>query len=680
MSFPASVFRRLAWPAALCCSLAASGAVRLDFTIDGIEAPAFSAKAIRLQAGEGAPSEFVVGELILYGRTWRNVRVACKRLDFGRDSIECAEGTADIGGSMPLAFTYSTRQQRLALMLYPGKGETWRLDARFGVERRFDLSVENGTLTHIAGWMPANQPKIASGTVTGAVTYFETRKAGIVAAGSTAAVKLALRGVSFADASGLHAGEKLDFDIEGNAEQPGSPNEPRAPNEPQAQWRWRAALDWKSGEVYWQPLYLRGAGHTAQAEGILDDDRIRVTRARVALAGVGAAEGEADWDRRKGVLTTAEFRSGRLDAGALYGDVVKPFLFGTAFGDMEVKGGAELIAHWKNSELEAIDVTVSDLFLEDKFRRFALSGANGRVPWHHQQETKLDLDLKGGEILKVPFGPVRLPLTMQGKRFRLQSVDIPLLDGKLTVRGFASDPPDDDWRWGFRGALSAISMEQLTRALEVPVMHGTLAADIPRVIYAKSTLQLGGTLVFRIFDGTVEAKNVQLIDPFGKVPRLLADVEARNLDLDLLTRTYSMGNMKGRIDADVKGLELSDWHAVRFDARVASSPGSYVRKISQKAVENITALGGASAAAAVQRVFLRFFDQFDYDKLGWSCRLEKGVCHMGGVENTAQGYIIVKGESVPRLDVLGYNRDVNWDVLLERVRRIIQDNVRAVVQ
>ena len=32
------------------------------------------------------------------------------------------------------------------------------------------------------------------------------------------------------------------------------------------------------------------------------------------------------------------------------------------------------------------------------------------------------------------------------------------------------------------------------------------------------------------------------------------------------------------------------------------------------------------------------------------------------------------------LSVMGYNRDVNWETLLERVTRIMQDNVRAVVQ
>jgi hypothetical protein len=134
------------------------------------------------------------------------------------------------------------------------------------------------------------------------------------------------------------------------------------------------------------------------------------------------------------------------------------------------------------------------------------------------------------------------------------------------------------------------------------------------------------------------------------------------------------------VDAEVTGLELSNWRPVKFDIRVRSSAGDYPRKISQKAVENITALGGATAAAAIQRMFLRFFEQFDYEKLGWSCHLEKGVCRMGGVENTAQGYLIVKGAGVPALSVMGYNREVNWEILLERMKRIAQDNVRAVVE
>ncbi|MEK7874686.1 MAG: hypothetical protein AAB325_00630, partial [Pseudomonadota bacterium] len=180
---------------------------------------------------------------------------------------------------------------------------------------------------------------------------------------------------------------------------------------------------------------------------------------------------------------------------------------------------------------------------------------------------------------------------------------------------------------------------------------------------------------FKVFDGTVVAQNLVLESPFGKVPRLTADVDMRNLDLDLLTRTFSFGNITGRVDAQVKALELVNWEPVHFDARIASSAGEYPRRISQAAVQNISALGGAGAAAAIQRSFLRFFETFGYSALGLSCRLESGVCRMGGIEHVPQGYVIVKGGGIPAINVLGYNRNVGWRELIERLKRVTEGNV-----
>jgi hypothetical protein len=381
-------------------------------------------------------------------------------------------------------------------------------------------------------------------------------------------------------------------------------------------------------------------------------------------------------------VLNATLRSGSLDAQAFYKQVLQPHFAGTALSDLKVGGALEIASlRLRDAELEAVDVTLRDLSFEDANHRFAVVGASGRVPWHRSEETRLDLQVKGAEALRIPFGPTKLPVAMRGMRFRLEQVEIPVFDGKLTMKGFATDPPGEaDWRWSFSGAVTPFSMERFTQALGWPMMHGVIGAEIPRVSYSRSTLRVGGALVFKVFDGSVEVHNIALADPFGKAPRFTADLAMKDLDLDLLTRTFSFGSIKGRVDADVAGLELSNWRPVKFDIRVRSSPGEYPRKISQKAVENITALGGASAAAAVQRVFLRFFEQFDYERLGWTCRLEKGVCLMGGVENTAQGYVLVKGAGVPALSVLGYNREVNWEVLLERMKRIAQDNVRAVVE
>ena len=43
------------------------------------------------------------------------------------------------------------------------------------------------------------------------------------------------------------------------------------------------------------------------------------------------------------------------------------------------------------------------------------------------------------------------------------------------------------------------------------------------------------------------------------------------------------------------------------------------------------------------------------------------VEEMGGVEEAEGGYYIVIGGGLPRIDVVGFNRQVNWAVLLERL-------------
>jgi hypothetical protein len=654
---------RAAW--LIACAIVSGGAaaVELNFTLGALEAPSIHVKGVTVSVSERSFG-LVAGEVTILGRTWRQVLVGCGAFKFEPELIECRDGILNAGGSkMPIHFSWRPKAQTLDFTALPEGKEVWRLQAKTvrGV-RRSEVVVSNGSLANLAAWIPGGLPRTSAGTFDG--------KFLIDSSSDEVWGEVALRGAAFSDAGGMHAGDKLDAVVRFFAQPAG------------AAWRWNATLDWTGGEVFWQPVYSRAIGQALRAEGVFDERRIGVARATITLPGIGEVEAsEVDWDRHAGRLRSANLRSGSLDAAALYTHVLQPHFAGTALADARMTGALEISSlRMRDGELEAVDVFLRDLSVEDRNRRFAVFGANGRLPWHRSEETSLDLDLKGGELLKVPFGKVRLPVSMRGLRFRLKEVELPLLDGVLTMRGFVTDPPDADWRWGFRGAIGPISMERLTRTLGVPVMYGTLAADIPRVVYAGSTLQIDGKLVFRVFDGTMVASNVKLVEPFGKAPRLTADVEGRNLDLDLVTRTYSFGSITGRADIDIAALELSNWSPVRFDIRVRNSPGDYPRKISQKAVENITALGGATAAAAIQRMFLRFFEQFDYEKLGWSCRLQNGVCHMGGVEDAAQGYVIVKGNGVPALSVMGYNRDVNWQVLVERVRRVMQDNVRAVVE
>ncbi|MDO9139855.1 MAG: hypothetical protein Q7U38_05965, partial [Methylobacter sp.] len=59
-----------------------------------------------------------------------------------------------------------------------------------------------------------------------------------------------------------------------------------------------------------------------------------------------------------------------------------------------------------------------------------------------------------------------------------------------------------------------------------------------------------------------------------------------------------------------------------------------------------------------------------YDKLGLGCYLHDGVCQLMGVEALESGYVIISGGGLPRIDVIGYNSRVDWDVLIERLKRI----------
>jgi hypothetical protein len=567
-----------------------------------------------------------------------------------------APGAADV--SLDGVWDWRARSLNLALRSAPA--ETWRLRARLGEPAtEFDVEIENGKIARLGPWLPSTVPSPTDGTFTGSIVWSGSR---------SAATRLEVEGLAFSDRGGLRAGEKIKAGISFDA------------REVAARWQWRTRVEWRAGEIFWQPLYLQGAGHTLSADGVLDAGRVEVSRGRLVHPDVGEVDFSAEWDRPTMMLASVTARSGRLKADSLYTQVLKPFLAGTILGDLRMDGGVEIDVGLDEGRPAALALALHDFSMEDRDRRFGLFGVNGRVPWHRRDATRAELAIAGGEVLRLPFGPVKLPFEMRGLRFAFDALEVPLLDGTLTVNDFRAASGTSGWRWRFSGGVAPISMERITQSVGLPTMHGTLSAVIPEVRYSRSTLTVDGALIFRVFDGTVVAKNVQLIEAFGRAPRLAADLDARGLDLDLLTRTFAFGSITGRIDAEVSGLELENWQPVRFDARVASSPGAYPRTISQRAVENISALGGAGAGTAIQRTFLRFFDQFRYERLGWSCVLRNNVCEMGGIEDAPLGYVIVKGGGIPAISVIGYNRRVDWQELLARVRRITQENVTAVVR
>jgi hypothetical protein len=116
---------------------------------------------------------------------------------------------------------------------------------------------------------------------------------------------------------------------------------------------------------------------------------------------------------------------------------------------------------------------------------------------------------------------------------------------------------------------------------------------------------------------------------------------------------------------------MVNWQPIAFNALfITPKNDDSTHLISQKAVNNLTSLGGNGAINALSRGVLSFFENFSYERLGWGCRLENGVCEMRGVEDAPNGYYIVKGGGLPRIDVIGYNKRVNWNELLNRLKAV----------
>jgi hypothetical protein len=121
----------------------------------------------------------------------------------------------------------------------------------------------------------------------------------------------------------------------------------------------------------------------------------------------------------------------------------------------------------------------------------------------------------------------------------------------------------------------------------------------------------------------------------------------------------------------VQDLYLENWQPKRFFAWLGTpDDDDSTHRISQKAVNNLANIGGGGAADLISRSFLGVFETFSYDRIGIGCYLNKGICQMMGVETAGQGYYIVKGGGLPRINVIGYNPQVDWQVLIERLGRL----------
>lgn len=638
----------------------------ITLTADSVRGDGFFLKQAKLSMQQPIDGEisFRAQELQAGGRTFKLIAFDCAQLQVVRSVVECTAAKMGLDkDSISASFRADLKNSQVDYRLAPNEKETIAGKLNFsGADWNTKAELTAGDLKRIAAYLPATAPKITQGIVGGTVT----------ASSSTAGLRiepdLVLTNIFFSDKDGLHAGEKLNAKLKGVISNTGN------------NWRWNGDLDYVSGEALWTPLYFEKGGHKLSFAGSFDDKFFRIDGSTLQLADIGAANITFAWDNKVSKMKEFHLAGKGINLDPLYKVILKPFMEKTAFNAMTAKGSGDIDWVQSNDEIKVFDLSLRDAQFDDANNRFSVSGLQLDLPWKLDEKRDARIRFASAKMLNVPLGAVDTPVSMNGYDFSVQRLILPIFDGKLEIKDFQAAEKKGEWSWKFSGGLSPLSLSSLTKSLKLPELKGNISGDIPVVEYTNHDIKMGGALVIQLLDGFAIIKDVALYRALGDAPRFTADVDARNLDLALMTEAFSFGKMQGRVDLRINDMELVKWKPVKMDASLMSSPGSYTKKISQQAVQNISSLGGAGAVAAIQRSFLRFFEQFGYEKIGLSCKLNNNICEMGGVESTPDGYVIVKGGGIPAITVMGYNRTVGWQEFLDRVGRIAKDNASPVIQ
>lgn len=481
-------------------------------------------------------------------------------------------------------------------------------------------------------------------------------------------VMLNVNQARFSDAAGLHAGEHLTGQVRLSAhEQAGG-------------WRWQGLFHWTQGELFWQPFYFAEGDKRFEISGFYQAPYLDIEQAQLSLDGVGTLHSKSRINLVSKDFELLTVNATDVDFNGVYKAFIQPLVSKSAFGKLNVSGKADWSFEAKGLQPLKFNLHIVDASVEDQNGKFGFSHFNASIPWDYERPQQISMGYQSGHVLQIPLGETKWQAEVNRFSITAPQLRLPLLDGALDFQGFSAAWINQSMVWHVKMDMQPISMRSFSQALGWPDMRGQIDGEIPLVTYANHELRMAGEMQFKLFNGRVGMSDLDIVDPLGAVPKLHANFNMRDIDLGEITRTFNFGSISGKLEGDVRHLRLQNWKPVYMDAVIQTADGPFEKKISQRAVENITALGGEGTAAALQRTFLRFFKEFGYEKIGLRCELRGDICKMGGVEDVPGGFVIVKGQGVPAVNVNGYTQYVSWKDVLGRMQRITDSNSKIIIK
>lgn len=652
---------RLILLAAATLALGAAGLVNAvddaNLSVERVAGDGWSAERIQIDWDLPDRATATIGTLRLdaLAQELHDVRVVCPRLELSVRAIACER--ARVAAKLP-----GIGAQSFTANLTYGRGDgslSWRVEGNL-------LRVPVEALVALAKQLKLPLPRIdATGfaTVSGAAVGSATEL-------RSAQFDIELGELTANNESGSIATDKLNARVRGTV------------RKSRSDWQFDVDLSSAQGQAYVQPIFVDFGVHAvrASAAGKLHGTR-ELTIERFALdhEQVAQASGRASLDfANEQPLRSLTLQLASLEFPGAYESYLQPMLLETNFKAMRTAGKLAGEVTVEDGAPGSVDLRLEELTLDDGARNFAIESLGGAVHWRSEARAKnadaaSALSWRGGTIFGLALGAADLQFAAKGRQVRLlQPSRIPLLDGALALESFrVRNAGLPSVAFMIDATLEPIDVKRVCQAFGWPEFGGRVGGTLSKLRMREGVITLGTTLQAQVFDGKLMLADLQLQQPFGQWPRFHSNVAFENLDLELMTGAFSFGRITGRLSGRIDGLRLFNWTPVAFDARLFTPPGDRSRhRISQRAVENIGSIGGGGAGvtAALSKGFMRFFDDFNYEQLGLSCRLENDVCAMDGVAPAPNGgYYLVKGRGLPRIDVIGSSRRVDWPRLVRQL-------------
>ena len=402
-----------------------------------------------------------------------------------------------------------------------------------------------------------------------------------------------------------------------------------------------ASAPWRLPRIRWHdPGVLEVEG-----EGLLDAEAMpQEMQLRMALPNLALAR-----DR---------YLSGFL-APAGFPDLV---LTGSASGTLRIAGGAPA----------SLDARLTGINAADPKARFTFAGFGGELRWNAGTDVQAsELRWDSGAIFGIGLGAARFAFSSSNRELRLaQPAAIDALGGKLRLEALRWQAPQGEAgaRFQFGLGVDDLDLASLSQRLGWPPFTGTISGRIPSARFQDDRLDIDGGLQMHLFGGSVELSDLAMERPFGSAPTLTGNVAIQDVDLEQITKVTGFGTITGRLDGTFRDLRLVSWSPVSFDARLETDrEWKGKKRLSQAAVKDISDVGGSGIAGGLQAKAMSFFDDFGYERIGMACKLRDNVCTMDGVAPAGDGYIIVQGSGLPRIQVVGFRRKVDWPTLVARL-------------